>query len=257
MSEKYITNKEYETYYRNLNSLRYRIAKDLPVHQKMNILDLATGSAYFAIEVARLYPDVKITGIDIAESDIRNAKKNIKRDNLKERIQVLKMDALDIKFKSAYFDMAINFTGLEDIHMTRGRAGVKRTFIEVGRVIRPHSHFCFVVMPPEDMETDAQRIEVALFSYICDATWLSMGEYEDMLNVAGFKLIDKKSYYTGKILTPEQAKAEIRYACKNVPRIYDIVTPTFEEIWNKFGESIEENGLGHYSKVILIIARKI
>lgn len=257
MIEEYISNKEYENYYSNLNSLRYRIAKNIPINPGMRVIDVATGSAFFAIEVARLHPDVEITGIDIAESDIRNAKKNIKREGLKDRIRVLKMDATDMKFTSGEFDLAINFTGLEDIHMTRGKAGVKRTFIEVCRVTKPHSHFYFVIMPPEEMETEAQRIEVALFSYICDATWLSMREYEDMLNVTGFKLINKKSYYTGKILTAGQAKAEIRYACKNDPRIYGIVTPTFKEIWNKFGESIEKNGLGHYSKVVLLTARKI
>ena len=161
-----------------------------------------------------------------------------------------------MSFSKEEFDMAIDFTGLEDIHMTRGKAGVLQTFHQVSRVIKSKSFFCFVVMPPEEMETQTQKIEVALFSYICDATWLSAKEYESMLEEAGLRLIRKKQYYTGKKLTPEQAKAEIRFACKTDPKIYGIKTPPFEEVWSRFGHQIEKNGLGHYSKVVLMIAQK-
>jgi len=171
-------------------------------------------------------------------------------------VKVVEMDATGMNFGPEEFDMAVNFTGLEDIHMTRGKAGVEQTFQEVSRVLKPESFFCFVVTPPEEMETEAQRIEVALFSYICDATWLSAKEYERMLEKAGFMLVRKEKYYTGKKLTPEQAKAEIRFAIKTDPKIYGIATPSFDEVWAKFGHRIEENGLGHYSKVILMIAQK-
>lgn len=112
-------------------------------------------------------------------------------------------------------------------------------------------------MPPEELETEAQRIEVALFSYICDATWLSTRKYEEMLEKAKFRLERKKSYCTGKKLTSEQAKAEIKYACKWVPKIYGIKTPSFEDIWERFGPDIGRHGLGHYSKVVLMLAKKI
>ena len=69
-------------------------------------------------------------------------------------------------------------------------------------------------------------------------------------------LLEKKRYYTGKKLTPQQAKREIRFAIKNDPKIYGITTASFEETWTKFGQQIEENGLGHYSKVVLMTARK-
>lgn len=257
MIEEYISNREYQAYYQKLNNLRSRIANDLPVKPGMRILDLATGSGFFAIEAARCDSSLQITGIDISQSDIRNARNNLKKQGLQDRIEILKMDATKMSFHREEFDMAINFTGLEDIHMTRGESGVQRTFLEVNRVLKPDNYFCFVVMPPEEMETTAQKIEVALFSYMCDATWLSTKGYEDMLEEAKFKLLRKRSYYTGKKLSPEQAKAEIRFACKNVPKIYGISTPSFEEVWARFGQDIEENGLGHYSKVVLMITQKV
>lgn len=256
MNEQYISNPEYETYYQKLNELRSRVANDLPIRPRMRILDVATGSGFFAIEIARLDSSLKITGIDISQTDIRNARKNLKKEGFQNRVESLEMDATKMSFQRGEFNMAVNFTGLEDIHMTCGRIGIQRTFLETNRVLIPGSYFCFVVMPPEEMETEAQKIEVALFSYICDATWLSVEEYIEMLDVAKFALIKKRSYLTGKKLTSEQAKAEIRYACKNVPKIYGINTPPFEEIWAEFGHDIEKNGLGHYSKVVLMIAQK-
>jgi len=256
VTEEYVTDPEYRTYYPKLEGLRLRIAKDLPIKPGMRILDVATGSGFFAMEVARREGSLRITGIDIAASDIRNSKKNLKREGLADRVEVLQMDATKMSFPAGEFDMAVNFTGLEDIHMTRGKAGVEQTFHQVARVIKPEGTFCFVVMPPDEMESEAQRIEVALFSYICNATWLTGKEYESMLEKAGFILVRKKQYYTGKKLTAEQAKAEIKFAIETDPKIYGVATQPFEKVWAKFGRQIEEHGLGHYSKVVLMIAEK-
>lgn len=256
MTEQYMSNQEYETHFEKLWGLRSRIARDSPIKPGMYILDVATGEGFFAIEVAKRDTSLKIIGIDIFQGAIRDARRNIRKQNFQDRIEIVEMDATKMRFHREEFDMAINFTGLEEIHMTRGEEGVQETFLEVNRVLKPESYFCFVVMPPEEMESMAQKTEVALFSYICGATWLNSKKYEAMLEKAKFKLIGKKSYYTGMKFTPQQAKDEIRYTIKNVPKIYGIDTPTFEEVWAKLGQDIEENGLGSYSKVVLMIAQK-
>ncbi len=257
MVEEYISDDEYPAYFSELNGLRAKIASDLPIKPGMCILDLATGGGYFAVEIARRDDSLRIMGIDIAQSDNQNARKIAVKQGIADRMKIVEMDAANMSFPNGNFDAVVNFLGLEDIHMTRGKAGVYRTFLEVNRVLRHNGHFCFVVMPPEDMETDAQKIEVALFSYICDATWLSTKAYETMLKEAGFRLVVKGEYYTGKKLTPEQAEAEIKFACSNVPKIYGIKTPPFEEVRERFGKDIEKHGLGHYSKVVLFIAQRV
>lgn len=136
MIEKYISNPEYETYYRKLNNLRSRIAADLPIRPGMRILDVGTGEGFFAMEVARCDGSLKITGIDISKSSIRNARKNVRREGLQNQIDILQMDATRMSFQNREFDLAVNFTGLEDIHMTRARVGVQRTFLEVARVLK-------------------------------------------------------------------------------------------------------------------------
>ena len=256
MVERYLSDKEYKDYFSKLNNVRYKIIKDLPIKRGMHILDLATGYGFFAIETIRRDKTIKISAIDVAKNDVLNARKNTEDQGLAGRIKIFEMDATNMNFPNGHFDMVVNFLGLEDIYMTKGRKGVQKTFVEVNRVLKPRGYFCFVIMPPDAMETQAQKIEVALYSYICNATWLNYKEYKTMLKNTKFKFINKKTYHTHKKLTPKQAKTEIKFACKNVPKLYGIRTPSFKDVWSKFGKHIEKNGLGQCSKVVLIMAQK-
>jgi ubiquinone/menaquinone biosynthesis C-methylase UbiE len=256
MIEKYLTDKEYETYFSSLNGLRRRIARVLPIKSGIYILDIATGYGFYSLEIAERGRNLKITGIDITKSNVENTKRDIEKRNFGEKIEVIQMDATEMGFPDKKFDMVVNFLGLEDIHMTRGKDGVQNTFNEANRVLKSDRFFCSVIMPTDEMETEAQRTEVALFSYICDATWLNYKEYEEMLARAKFKIVEKKHFFTGRKLTPDQAKVEIKFACREVPKIYGIYTPSFEDVWERFGNKIEENGLGQCSRVLLIIAQK-
>jgi len=256
MIEEYMSDLEYRTHFEKLRGLRSRIAGDLPIKPGIRILDVATGEGYFAIEAAKFDRSLQIVGVDISQKAIRDARKNIKKENFQDRIEIVEMDASKMCFNREEFDMAVNFTGLDEVHMTRGSKGVQKTFLEVNKVLKPWTCFCFVVMPPEEMETDAQRLEVALFDYVCGARYLSSKEYEVVVRKAKFKLIGKKSYYTGMKFTSQQAKCEIRYSIKTAPRILGGKTPCFEEVWARFGQGIEKDGLGCYSKVVLMIAQK-
>lgn len=256
VKEEYVSAEEYPGYFAKLNDLRRRIASALPVRPDMRILDLATGYGFFALQLVRRDSSLRVVGIDISRSDVLQARQNCEEHDLEKRVELLEMDAASMGFTSDSFDMIVNFLGLEDIHMTRGKNGIQNTFLEANRVLRPNGSFCFVAMPPDEMETRAQKIEVALFSHICGATWFSTDEYGEMLRRAGLKLTGREKYYTGKKLSPEHARMEISFACDNVPRIYGVAARSFEETWARFGKDIEENGLGHYSKVVLFMAEK-
>lgn len=256
MIEKFVFPTEYPTYYSKLGGLRRKVACDLPIAPGMHILDVATGSGYFALEIAGRDRTLKVTGIDLVQDDIAVGKENVKDLGFEGQIELIAMDATEMAFPDGSFDMAVNFLGLEDIYMTRGHEGVRVTFKEISRVLKPGGCFCLVTMPPEEMESEAQKLESAVFAYICDAEWLSAAEYEGMLKEAGFELFKRGRYYTGKKLTPEQAKEEIKFACVNVPKIYSIETPIFQDVWKRYGKKIEEHGLGHCSKVVAFVAKK-
>ena len=252
MEEKYVNQEEYSKLFITLK--RADVAKRLKLGEK--ILDLATGSGYFAIEVAKKYPNAQIIGIDIFEGSVKQAKKNVSERGLEDRIQVIKMDASELKFSDDIFDTVINYLGFEDIYMTKGMAGIIKTVREVYRVLKPSGRFYFVAMPVDEMETQPQKLEVEVFSWICNATWLTFAEYLDILKKAGFIFLGKESFYTGKKLTVEQAIEEIKYACKYVLPHYGVKTPSFDQVWERFKDRILEYGLGHYSKTILFEAMK-
>jgi ubiquinone/menaquinone biosynthesis C-methylase UbiE len=257
MIEEFMSHTEYTTHFEELRGLRSRIARDLPIQPGSHILDVATGEGFFALAVAQVDRSLTITGIDIAQSVVRDARANIREQKFQDRIDIVKEDAAKMRFQSAQFDMAVNFTGLDEIAITRGTEGVQETFCEVNRVLKPRSYFGFVVMPPDAMETEAQKLEVAVFDHICGATYPRSNEYEAILKTSNFTLLEQRSYYTGMKFTPQQARREIRYTIEATPRIYGITTPSFEEVWSTFGRGIVEHGLGCYSKVVLMITQKV
>ena len=254
MGEAFVSDEQYSTYFVSLEGMRETVAAELG-DLAGDVLDMATGSARFAIALARKHPDIHVTAIDI--NGLGTARENVNEGKLSDRITLREMDASSLGFQDESFDHVVNFLGLEDIHMTRGREGVEKAFKEAHRVLKPDGSFCFVAMPSDEAETPAQRNEIEVFSWICDATWLTRAEYMDLIPGSGLALEYGKVFRTGKKLTVDQAKEEIAFACDNVPVIYGRPARSFDEAWERFGERITEHGMGHYSRLELFVTRKM
>jgi cyclopropane fatty-acyl-phospholipid synthase-like methyltransferase len=254
--ETFVPPKEYRDYLRKINGLRKRIASVLPLEARMRVIDIVTGSAYFAVELAAVNPTLKIVGIDGSERLIRVAERNVREKWLDSDISILKMDSRRLEFQASSFGLATSFQSLEEIHMNKGTQELRETFHEVARVLKPRGYFCFIVMPPEEAETPAQRLECEVSSYLCGITLLPAIKYQEFLRGAGFTLVKRETFYTGYKLTAEEAKDEIAIAGEQISKIYGIKTKSFDEVWKRFGQEIEVNGLGHNSRVVLMIARK-
>ncbi|MBT7896401.1 MAG: bifunctional demethylmenaquinone methyltransferase/2-methoxy-6-polyprenyl-1,4-benzoquinol methylase UbiE [Flavobacteriales bacterium] len=67
------------------------------------ILDIATGTADFAISAAK-YTDANITGIDISDRMINIGEKKINKKNLKNRIKLSIADSENLPFNKSSFD---------------------------------------------------------------------------------------------------------------------------------------------------------
>ncbi len=253
--EVYVPEKDYEDYSSRLDGLRARIVAELPLEPRMRVLDVATGSALFAIELAKRDPSLKIVAIDVSDKAIRIADRRIREKWLDPHVTTMKMDATRLEFQGGSFGMAVNFMGLDEVDMTRGDQGVRQAFHEVARVLRPRGYFCFTIIPPEEAETPAQKLEAEVYAHACRAKWLPAIRYQEYLRGAGFTLVKKEVFYTGKKLRAAQARLEIEAAIENA-KSHDVEPLTFEEVWKKFGKEIEENGLGHASRVVLMIARR-
>ncbi|MFA7491373.1 MAG: bifunctional demethylmenaquinone methyltransferase/2-methoxy-6-polyprenyl-1,4-benzoquinol methylase UbiE [Mariniphaga sp.] len=106
-----------------------RLRKFHPAH----ILDIATGTADFAIAASRISPE-KITGVDLSEGMLKMGREKVKRKGLSSIISLQKADSEKLPFEDNKFDAAIvgfgvrNFehpdTGLSEIYRVLRKGGV-------------------------------------------------------------------------------------------------------------------------------------
>lgn len=97
----------------------------LKAQQPQTILDIATGTADFAIEAMRLHPE-KVTGIDISEGMLNFGREKITRLNLQNKIELHLADSENLPFTDNSFDaITVGFgvrnfenleKGLRDMH---------------------------------------------------------------------------------------------------------------------------------------------
>lgn len=92
--------------------------KTLIPHKPKRILDVATGTADFAIEAIRLNPEV-VVGVDISEVMLEIGRRKLAAKNLSEKIRLQTGEAEKLEFSDNSFDAAIvafgarNFENLE------------------------------------------------------------------------------------------------------------------------------------------------
>jgi len=113
----------------------------LKADQPKHILDLATGTADFAIEALSLNPD-KVTGVDISAGMLDMGRIKLKIKGLEHKIELVLGDSERLPFSNNSFDAATvafgvrNFEnldkGLTDIHRVL-RPGAKLVVLEFSR----------------------------------------------------------------------------------------------------------------------------
>lgn len=93
-------------------------------------LDIGTGLGDLAIEVAKRYPGLKITGIDIAKQSIREASSRAKAENLINADFKL-ADVHDLPFEDNSVDLVVSHGALHHLRE------LPRALSEIYRVLKP------------------------------------------------------------------------------------------------------------------------
>ena len=121
---------------------RKAINRLLP-HRPATILDVATGTADFAIAAGSI-PGATVTGVDISEGMLAAGRKKIREQNLDHRISLLRGDSENLPFADNYFDAVIVAFGVRNFE------DLDRGLREIHRVMKPGGHFIVLEISEPD-----------------------------------------------------------------------------------------------------------
>jgi demethylmenaquinone methyltransferase / 2-methoxy-6-polyprenyl-1,4-benzoquinol methylase len=100
-----------------------------------HLLDIATGTADFAIEATTFKPE-KITGIDIAEEMLLIGRKKIEQKKLSHIINLIQADSENLPFPSNYFDAATVGFGVRNFeNLEKGLSEICRVLKKGGALV--------------------------------------------------------------------------------------------------------------------------
>jgi demethylmenaquinone methyltransferase/2-methoxy-6-polyprenyl-1,4-benzoquinol methylase len=109
---------------------RHELVDRLAAGEPKRILDVATGTAGVAIELARR-TGAEVIGVDISESMLRRGRERVSSAGLERKIELETGRAEEVRFESGSFD-AVSFT-----YVLRYVADPEATMRELARVLRP------------------------------------------------------------------------------------------------------------------------
>ncbi len=147
-----------------------------------NILDIATGTGDFAIELTRLKP-YKVTGVDIAEKMLEIGREKIKHKELSSKIELMEADCENLPFADNNFDMATSAFGVRNFE------NLNKGLSEIYRVLKPGGTV-LILEASEPSNMPFKKLYKAYMSKICPAIGGAFSENKayDYLNrsVAAF-----------------------------------------------------------------------
>lgn len=114
---------------------RKKAVRLLKERNPKKILDIATGTADFAIEALSLNPDI-VTGVDISEGMLKLGEEKIKNKKLENRIKLMLADSEHLPFEDNSFDAITVGFGVRNFeNLENGLKEMHRILKENGTVV--------------------------------------------------------------------------------------------------------------------------
>jgi len=130
----------------------------LKPHQSGLILDIATGTADFAIAATRI-KGAKIVGIDISEGMLEVGRKKVEKKGLTNCIELIKADSENLPFENDKFDAAIVGFGVRNFET------LKTGLSEIKRVLKPGGVF-YILEFSKPLKTPYKQVYQFYFTNI-------------------------------------------------------------------------------------------
>ena len=179
-------------------------ARKLCFFQTYRFLDVATGTADMAIEVAHVHPCVRVTGVDFVQEMMDIGRAKIWKRHLSDRIRLLVSDALHLPFHDNSFDVAGIAFGIRNIpNRIRVLQEMNRVVVPGGQVMVLEMTFPHNRLLRGIYQTYLNRIlpilarafssNPAAYSYLADSI-MHFPEAEDfvgLMDQAGIKMVGK------------------------------------------------------------------
>lgn len=109
--------------------------KTLKAENPKLILDVATGTADFAIESLKLNPS-KVIGVDISEGMLSYGREKLKKKNLTHIIELQSGDSENLNFEANYFDAVIVSFGVRNFeNLEKGLSNIHRVLKPNGSIV--------------------------------------------------------------------------------------------------------------------------
>jgi SAM-dependent methyltransferase len=152
------------------------------------VADLACGTAWSSIAIARAYPDVTVDGIDVDAASIETARANVAAAGLGARVRLNLQDASDPKLGGRY-DLVTIFEALHDMnHPVQALRAARHVLVEEGSIVIADERVAERFTMPGD--------ELERFMY----GW-------SVLHCLPVGMLDEDSAGTGTVIRPETVRA--------------------------------------------------
>lgn len=96
-----------------------------------SVLDVAIGTADFALEIVRQHPETTVQGIDLSEGMMQIGREKVQKKKVAERIRFMQASALQMPFEDNSFDAVTCSYGV------RNFSDLDQGLREMQRVLRP------------------------------------------------------------------------------------------------------------------------
>ena len=195
-----------------MDNLWRKIAVKKLTNNPENILDIATGTADFAISAAK-YTNAQIIGIDISEGMLKVGEKKIAKKKLKQKISLQLADSENLPFKKNSFDGVTAGFGVRNFeHLQKGLEEMYRVLKSDGIVV--------ILEPSTPKYFPLKQLSNLYFHYILPAigAWISKDKkaYAYLPNSV-------EAFPSGKDFILELEKVGFK-KCKHMPLTFGIVS---------------------------------